>query len=118
MECCLRPWHELYCSSHTRSGGGFPSGHMAETTYIAALFGMRYGAKYAIPLSLYAAWLGIVFVNCNRHYASQIIAGAGLGLLYACAAQRLIDYNLSEKLSLDVKILPCGGPSFGVTYRF
>lgn len=93
---CLRPWHEDFCKDHKRSGGGFPSGHMAEAAYIATLYGMRFGHKLAVPLTFFAAALGIIFINCNRHYLSQIIAGAGLGAIYGIAANKVIDRKLCE----------------------
>lgn len=93
---CLRPWHEDFCKDHKRGGGGFPSGHMAQATYIATLYGMRFGPKLAVPLTFFAAALGIIFINCNRHYLSQIIAGAGLGAIYGIAANKVIDRKLCE----------------------
>lgn len=101
----LRPFHETL-SPHKRCSGGFPSGHMAEAVYTATLFGMRFGRRYAIPLSLIAGFLGTVFVACNRHYTSQVIAGAAFGAMYAVAANKVIDWRLDpnrpKKLQLGL----------------
>lgn len=102
---CLRPWHEEFCHNHKRGGGGFPSGHMAEASFIATLYGLRFGPKLAVPLTFFAATLGIIFINCNRHYLSQLIAGAGLGAIYGIAANKVIDRKLSERWEI--------GPCFG-----
>lgn len=99
---CLRPWHEDFCKDHKRGGGGFPSGHMAQASYIATLYGMRFGPKLAVPLTFFAAALGIIFINCNRHYLSQLIAGAGLGAIYGIAANKVIDRKLSEKWNIGL----------------
>lgn len=116
-ECCLRPWHEDFCQKHKRAMGGFPSGHMAQAAYITVLYGMRFGPKLAIPLALYATALGIVFINCNRHYVSQIVAGAALGTIYAFAANRTIDDKLSEDLTFKV-CLKKNGAALCCNYRF
>lgn len=114
---CLRPWHEDFCHDHKRSMGGFPSGHMAQAAYIATLYGMRFGPRLAIPLSFFAAALGIVFLNCNRHYFSQMVAGAGLGALYGIAANKVIDCKLAQDVTLNV-CFDRYGPGIKACYRF
>lgn len=115
---CLRPWHEAFLKEdHKRSMGGFPSGHMAQAAYIATLYGMRFGPKLAVPLTFFAAALGIVFLNCNRHYFSQMVAGAGLGALYGIAANKVIDSKLAEDITLGV-CFDRHGPAIKASYRF
>lgn len=101
FDACLRPWNEHF-SKQRRSSGGFPSGHMAEAAYMAVLFGMRFGPRYAIPLGVLAAFIGATFLNCNRHYASQLVAGVCFGSLYGIAANKLIDKKLSEYMNLTI----------------
>ena len=103
FDACLRPWNEHF-SCHDRAYGGFPSGHVAEATFTAVLYGMRYGPKYAIPLSLISIIIGLTFVSCNRHLLSQVIAGAGLGAMYGIAANRLIDQKMVGDLELNLKV--------------
>jgi hypothetical protein len=114
---CLRPWHEDFCHPHKQALGGFPSGHMAQATYIATLYGMRFGPKLAVPLAFFAAALGIVFLNCNRHYFSQIVAGAGLGAIYGIAANKVIDCKLGNDMSVGF-CFDHGNPALKVCYRF
>lgn len=114
---CLRPWHQDFLKDHKRSLGGFPSGHMAEAVFIATLYGLRFGPQLGVPLSFFAAALGIIFLNCNRHYASQIVAGAGLGVLYGVAANKVIDSKLGEEVSLNF-CFDRGGPALKACYRF
>lgn len=116
----LRPFHETL-SPHKRCGGGFPSGHMAEAVYTATLFGMRFGRKYAIPLSLIAGFLGTVFIACNRHYTSQVIAGVAFGAMYAVAASKVVDWRLDQNRSKKLRLnLTCENkkPGFSLAMNF
>lgn len=116
-EFCLRPWHEDFCKDHKRKGGGFPSGHMAQAAYVATLYGMRFGPKLAVPLTFFAAALGIIFINCNRHYLSQLIAGAGLGAIYGIAANKVIDRKLCEGWNVGLCI-DRKGAGIKASYQF
>ncbi|MCL5875541.1 MAG: hypothetical protein M1114_03650 [Candidatus Dependentiae bacterium] len=107
---CERPWHEKF-SCVKRSCGGFPSGHMAEVTYMAALYGSRFGYKWGIPLGVYGAFVGVNFLVSNRHYISQLVGGIGWGLMYTYAANRLIDskmnkYNMRLSMTTDYRGAP------------
>ena len=104
---CLRPRNEHF-SRHHRAHGGFPSGHMAEAMYMTVLFGMRYGKKAWIPLGAYSAFMLATFVNCNRHYVSQMVAGAALGAMYAVAANKLINAKLMRNVEVSVGVSPQG----------
>lgn len=98
---CLRPWHQDF-DRYKRSPGGFPSGHMANITYATSLFAMRHGLAWGIPLGFFTAFVFADFINCNRHYLSQMLAGAAFGLTYAIAANKVIERKL---YGLDVS---CG----------
>lgn len=114
---CLRPWHEDF-SCKKRSRGGFPSGHMANVTYMTALFGMRHGAKFAVPLGLLATFVCVDFCNCNRHYLSQLVAGTGLGLLYAFAANAVVEKRLSCCFAVNMDLDEKGRANLGISYQF
>ena len=114
---CLRPWHEDFCKDHKQAMGGFPSGHMAQAAYIATLYGMRFGPKLAIPLAFFASAIGIIFLNCNRHYLSQIVAGTGLGVLYGIAANKVIDSKLCNNVDLSI-CFDHGQPGVRACYKF
>lgn len=95
LNACLRPWHQDF-DCHHRSSGGFPSGHIANVSYAATLFGLRYGPRWAVPLSLFGAFVFADFFNCNRHYLSQLVAGVGLGVIFAVAANKRIEEVLDS----------------------
>jgi hypothetical protein len=101
FDLCKRPFHEKFAKEQ-RKFGGFPSGHLAEATYTAVLYGMRFGSNYAVPLGGIATFVTIVFLSSNRHYLSQMIAGAGFGAMYALSANRLIDSKLAKKTDLQM----------------
>lgn len=114
---CLRPWHEDF-NSEKRARGGFPSGHMANVMYAATLFGLRHGPQWGIPLGLFATFVLVDFINCDRHYFSQLIAGAGLGVIYAFAANKVIEQKLSENFSFSMNTDDYGRPGVSLAYSF
>lgn len=116
-----RPWCDRFPCKE-RALGGFPSGHMAEVTYMTVLYGLRYGFKAAVPLGMFSTFLGVTFLNCNRHYLSQLVAGAGLGTIFALAADKVIDIRLER---IYKKRFTCGfdtdmhgSPAMKVAYSF
>jgi hypothetical protein len=118
FDACLRPWNEKF-SCKQRAFGGFPSGHVAQASYTAVLYGMRYGPVFSIPLGLIAGAIGLMFVGCNRHLLSQVIAGAGFGAMYGIAANRLLDEKLERKfMKVKLDVNDNGGPALKVACRF
>lgn len=115
----LRPHHETL-SPHKRVCGGFPSGHIAGATYIAVLYGLQFGPKAAIPLGLLSTFIGSVFLSCNRHYASQLVAGAALGSIYALAVNKVINTKLycCEDMSIGCDFSDQYGPAITVSWKF
>ena len=118
FEVCKRPFHQVF-AKEKRQYGGFPSGHLAEATYMAVLYGMRFGPNYALPLGTVAAFVTVVFLSSNRHYLSQMIAGAGFGAMYALSASRLIDSKLAKKRDLQLSLkADNGNPVLNLSMRF
>jgi hypothetical protein len=113
----LRPWNEHF-SCHHRSYGGFPSGHMAASMYMTLFWGLRYGAKFAVPLGICSACIGIAYVTGNRHYLSQLVGGAAWGALWAYAARKVVDRDLEKDYRFNLNLNQQGGVEFGVEYRF
>jgi hypothetical protein len=101
FDLCKRPFHEKF-AKHQRKFGGFPSGHLAEATYTAVLYGIRYGPNAAVPLGSVAAFVTVIFLSSNRHYLSQMVAGAGFGAMYALSANKIIDSKLAQKNNLQL----------------
>lgn len=116
-KACLRPWNEHF-SKHKRSSGGFPSGHMANIAFLTTLWGIRHGPKWAVPIALFGVFLCADFVNCNRHYVSQMVAGAGLGILYGFAACKVVDTKVCEDWQMSVEQNKQGDPCLQIGYKF
>ncbi len=119
FDVCKRPYHEKFAKEQ-RKFGGFPSGHLAEATYMAVLYGMRYGPNFAVPLGSIAVFVGAIFLSSNRHYLSQMIAGAGFGAMYAISANKLIDAKLAKKhaLALELATNEYGDPVMQLSLKF
>ena len=58
----------------------FPSGHTTRSFAVAAVLAERHGRRAALIAYPVAALIGLSTVEEDRHWASDIIAGAGLGL--------------------------------------
>jgi hypothetical protein len=119
FDVCKRPFHEKF-AKHQRKFGGFPSGHLAEATYTAVLYGMRFGPNFALPLGSVAVFVSIIFLSSNRHYLSQMIAGAGFGAMYAFSANRLIDSRLAHKRDFQLGLTrdDYGQPAMQLSMKF
>jgi membrane-associated phospholipid phosphatase len=58
----------------------FPSGHTARSFAVAAVFAERYGRTAACIGYPLAALVGLSTIQEDTHWASDVLAGAGLGL--------------------------------------
>lgn len=117
VKACIRPWNEKF-SNKKHAYGGFPSGHMIEASYMLTLWGLQYGLKAAIPLGLFAGLSFGVLVGSNRHFISQVIAGAGFGVAYGLAANSLINTKISETITFDFCYNERKLPTISLAYSF
>lgn len=106
-----RPGHESF--SKKCHWGGFPSGHMLEMTYATVLFGLSMGPGFGIPLALSTGIIAATFVQTNRHYISQLIAGSAIGTLFGFAAY----WSVSRVESSTPVSISCGPNEGGMTLR-
>jgi membrane-associated phospholipid phosphatase len=70
-------------TDRTRPDGdqySFPSGHTSTAFAAAAVLQSHFGWKVGVPSYLMAAYVGSSRVAAYRHYASDVIFGAGIGL--------------------------------------
>ena len=61
----------------------FPSGHTATAFMGAELVRLEYGAAYGAGAYIVAGAVGFLRVYNNRHWVTDVIAGAGVGILSA-----------------------------------
>ena len=59
----------------------FPSGHTSTTFSSASFIAHQYGWRAGVPAYLLASWTGYSRVYARKHHWSDVIAGAGIGLL-------------------------------------
>lgn len=69
--------------NRTRPNGGaysFPSGHTAAAFAVAPVLAHRFGRLAAIPAYVLAVGTGLGRVEDRKHYLSDVLAGAAIGL--------------------------------------
>jgi membrane-associated phospholipid phosphatase len=88
----------------------FPSGHTASSFATATVLQREFGWKAGIPAYVGAAWVGASRIQAERHYLSDVIAGATVGIL----AGRSVTVGLGDnRCSLAPTMVP-GGIGFSV----
>jgi len=76
----------------------FPSGHTMMSFSGASFLQRRYGNKLGIPALAAASFVGFTRIKGQKHFADDVIAGAGIALLY--------NYWLVKPLHKNVQIQP------------
>ena len=70
-------------TNRTRPDGGeysFPSGHTSSAFATAAVLHSHYGWKVGVPSYAVATYVGSSRLAQNRHFLSDVVFGAGIGL--------------------------------------
>jgi len=73
-----------YAINRQRPNGGshsFPSGHSSSVFQGASFLHRRYGLDYAIPAYVGATVVAYSRVYANKHYTSDVVTGAIIGVL-------------------------------------
>lgn len=65
--------------SDNRFNSSFPSGHVSGAFSVASVVGARY-KRWRIPIYALASAIAISRVYLGRHYPSDVMAGAGVGI--------------------------------------
>jgi membrane-associated phospholipid phosphatase len=81
----------------------FPSGHSASAFATAGVLQRHYGWKVGVPATVVAAYVATARVHDNRHYLSDVIFGAAMGI----AAQRTVTLHAGR---YGVTVAPSAGP--------
>jgi len=82
----------------------FPSGHSASAFATAGVLQRRYGWKVGVPAAAVAAYVATARVHDNKHYLSDVIFGAAMGL----AAERTVTLHAGRQ---TVTLALTGGPA-------
>ena len=83
-----------------RGIGSFPSWHASATFGNATVLAEYYGWKAAVPAYLLAIFVAWSRVEGNRHFVSDVVAGAAIGCIYGHAVSR---YRMKNPLGITVE---------------
>lgn len=115
---CLRPLHDKFCKDHKRKRGGFPSTHAGSCFFVTTLFGRQFGPQAGIPLGILSSIVISCYIVDNRHYLSQLVAGAGLGIIFALAADKVVNKNMERHWKIQYDVMEDKSPALAVSWRF
>lgn len=80
----------------------FPSGHSASAFATASVLQRHYGWKVGVPAYVVAGYVATARVHDNRHYLSDVVFGAAMGIAGERTVMRSGRYTVS--------LLPVAGP--------
>jgi membrane-associated phospholipid phosphatase len=110
-----------YSLHRTRPDGSdalsLPSGHTSAAFALATVAERHYGWKAGVPAYLLAAGIGASRIESNKHYLSDVVAGAALGTIVGRTVTRVNGGRASfRKLSVGPATDPHGtGIGLGVS---
>lgn len=92
------PFQVLRDAEGKRLNGSFPSGHTTLAFAAATVYAMEYGNKKWVPVFAYSAasLIGLSRMTENKHWATDVLAGAALG--YLSGRQVVNNYHRYAKL--------------------
>jgi len=98
----------------------FPSGHTSTVSASAMTLTEFYGWKAGVPAFAIVALTGLSRVSHDRHWLSDVLAGATLGILVGHAVSRahLDAFEGSESSVAFFPVLESNGGKFIFLYRF
>jgi membrane-associated phospholipid phosphatase len=91
------------------SDNSFPSGHTAQAFVAAQFFQKEYGHRYPwLSAGMYtlATGIGVSRVLNNRHWASDVLAGAGLGMGSVELSYLLVAHHHKSHTAFQPLIFP------------
>ena len=81
-----------------------PSGHTASGFATAGVLQRNFGWKVGLPAYAFAAYIGASRIDANRHHLSDVVLGAGIGLLSA----RAVTFPVGSR-KFNVSLMPTRG---------
>jgi membrane-associated phospholipid phosphatase len=88
----------------------FPSGHTSNSFALAAVAERHYGWKLGVPAYLVAGIVGASRIDQDKHYLSDVLAGATLGYIVGRTVVRVNDRPLeAAPPAASLQVLPLVG---------
>lgn len=87
----------------------FPSGHTAQAFTAATFMSKEYGDLspwYSIGAYTAAASVGALRILNNKHYVSDVLVGAGIGILSTNIVYATHKYKWSRNANISIQIVP------------
>jgi membrane-associated phospholipid phosphatase len=95
-----------YSVQRTRPDGSnnlsFPSGHTSTAFSLAAVADRHYGWKVGVPAYLLASGIGFSRIEKDKHYLSDVLAGATLGVIVGRTVARVDGQRPAKKSQISV----------------
>jgi membrane-associated phospholipid phosphatase len=88
----------------------FPSGHTSNAFAVAAVAERHYGWKVGVPAYTVAALVGVSRLQRNKHYLSDVVAGATLGYVVGRTVVRVNGRPLDAARRPNLSLGPVVGP--------
>ena len=105
----------------SRFSSSFPSGHTSTTFALASVIERHAGWKAGLPAYAFASFVGASRVRFNRHYLSDVVAGAALGIIVGRTSVRMNGRPLPASRQgrhAAVSVSMLRGPGIGVAIGF
>lgn len=90
----------------------FPSGHTGIAFTGAEFVRMEYGWGWGICAYALAAGVGVLRLHDDKHWCSDVIAGAGTGIFCAHIGEWMLN-PVKRLFRMDVSVLPSVDPVYG-----
>lgn len=105
-------------SSNYRS---FPSGHTAQAFVAATFFHKEFGHKsiwYSVGAYTVATAVGTLRILNNKHWISDVLVGAGIGILSTNLVYHSHRYRFGKNPALTIVPTYARGPGLYLAYKF
>lgn len=110
------PFADLRDADGVKLNGSFPSGHTAVAFAAATVYALEYKDKPWVPIFAYSAasLIGFSRITENKHWATDVLAGAALGYL----SGKLVVNNYHRYARIRAPKKYHQGVSFSVGYHY
>lgn len=96
------------------SNNSFPSGHAADTFAFATALERHLHWRYSVPAYVFASYVGISRLPANRHWLSDAVFGAGVGII---AGRTVTSHESERPYPVAITFVPGGAAIMYVRER-